>query len=219
MTKTIHTQETFQQLRKEYSDKPLWEHDTAAHPFDQFERWFQEACDAQLYEPNAMILSTVSPLGVPSSRAVLFKGIVEEGFSFYTRYSSAKGDDIKQNPSVSLLFYWPELHRQVRIQGKAAKLSAELSDRYFHSRPVGAQLGALASRQSALLSDRSILEDALKDLEGEFEGKVIPRPVEWGGYTVKPLQFEFWQGRRNRLHDRIVYELSRDSWEKKRLYP
>jgi pyridoxamine 5'-phosphate oxidase len=219
MSKTIDTPETFQQLRKEYSDKPLWERDTAANPFDQFERWFQEACDAQLYEPNAMILSTVSPQATPSSRAVLFKGIVEGGFSFYTRYTSAKGEDIKHNPSVSLLFYWPELHRQVRIQGRAAKLSPELSDQYFHSRPLGAQRGAVASRQSDLLPDRSVLEDALKDLEGKCDGKVIPRPVEWGGYAVKPYQFEFWQGRRNRLHDRIVYECSCDRWEKRRLYP
>jgi pyridoxamine 5'-phosphate oxidase len=220
MSKDISSPDTFRELRQEYSDKPLRESDVLEDPFKQFEDWFDQACTAGLYEPNAMVLSTVDSNGIPSSRVVLFKGLVKGAFSFYTHYTSKKGGDIAASPHVSLLFYWPEIHRQVRIQGTALAVEPRLSDDYFASRPRGAQVGAVASKQSEKLADRAVFETAIEELTKEYQETTVPRPSTWGGYGVTPSGFEFWQGRRGRLHDRIVYELQANGgWGTKRLYP
>ena len=188
-------------------------------PIIQFQRWFENVIDANLHEPNAMILATSTSVGRPSARTVLLKGYDERGFVFYTNYEGRKAAELEANPACALLFYWGELERQVRIEGHASRLSKEESDAYFASRPRGSRLGAWASEQSQTVEDRNVLEERLKALEVEYEGREIPRPPFWGGYRVEPDSIEFWQGRENRLHDRLVYRRAAQGWKLERLQP
>jgi pyridoxamine 5'-phosphate oxidase len=206
-------------IRKDYQLKSLAESEVAKNPFDQFSIWWEEAVQSAIVEVNAMALSTVSPEGRPSSRIVLLKGYSDEGFVFFTNYTSDKGKQIEHNQHVSLLFFWKELERQVRIEGVASQVAAEESDAYFDSRPVGSRLGAWASPQSQKIADREILDKELEKITAQFSEQQIPRPPHWGGYRVKPTRIEFWQGRSSRLHDRILYELVDENWQISRLAP
>jgi pyridoxamine 5'-phosphate oxidase len=206
-------------LRKEYTRAGLREADVDPDPLVQFRTWFEEAVRADLYEPNAMTLATATEDGRPSARTVLLKGYDERGFVFYTNYEGRKAGDLEANPACALLFYWGGLERQVRIEGRASRLSEEESDAYFASRPRGSRLGALASEQSCPVEDRSVLEERVRALEAEYEGRDIPRPRFWGGYRVEPEVVEFWQGRENRLHDRLVYRRAGYGWGIERLQP
>lgn len=206
-------------IRKDYQLKSLTEAEVAKNPFTQFSTWWDEAVGSAIDEVNAMALSTVSPEGMPSSRIVLLKGFDEQGFVFFTNYNSNKGKQIERQQFVSLLFFWKELERQVRIDGIASKVTADESDAYFHSRPVGSQLGAWASPQSQKITDRSVLEQALESVKTKYSENTIPRPAHWGGYRVKPSKIEFWQGRSSRLHDRILYERVHENWQISRLAP
>ena len=206
-------------LRKEYTGAGLDKADVDPDPLVQFHDWFEKVIDADLHEPNAMILATATAEGKPSARTVLLKGYDERGFVFYSNYEGRKAKEIDANPTCALLFYWGELERQVRIEGRASRLSGEESDAYFAGRPRGSRLGAWASEQSRPLEDRSILEERVRVLEAEYEGREIPRPPFWGGYRVEPDTIEFWQGRENRLHDRIVYHRSGRGWKIVRLQP
>lgn len=207
-------------LRKDYTLAGLLEKDLAKDPFRQFERWFQEAEAAKLNEPNAMVLATATPDGLPSSRVVLLKGLDGRGFTFFTNYESRKGRELVANPRASLTFPWVSMERQVTVEGRVVKISREESDAYFHSRPHGSQLGAWASPQSTIISDRKVLEDALKACEKKYAGQTVPLPPGWGGYRVIPDCVEFWQGRRNRLHDRLRYRRETDgAWTVERLAP
>ena len=208
-----------QGLRKEYRQASLNEAELQADPFLQFKYWFEQAISAQLPEPNAMILSTVSVSGAPSSRTVLLKELDSQGFVFFSNYASRKGREIAVNQQVCLLFYWAELERQVRIEGQIETISAADSDAYFASRPRGSQLGAWASSQSERLDSRETLEQTLQALEQEYADKAIPRPPHWGGYRVVPNAVEFWQGRPSRLHDRLLYQLEGQTWRVSRLSP
>jgi pyridoxamine 5'-phosphate oxidase len=205
-------------LRRDYRTSELLESSVDRNPFKQFHTWFDQALDAELPEPNAMCLSTVHE-GRPESRIVLLKGITDEGFMFFTNYNSAKGKDIEKNSHVALNFVWLELERQVRIDGVAIKTSEEENDKYFYSRPLGSQIGAIISEQSGLLASRSELERALEEAEKKYVSENPVRPSHWGGYIVKPDLIEFWQGRSNRLHDRLRYELQDKEWKISRLYP
>jgi pyridoxamine 5'-phosphate oxidase len=206
-------------LRREYTRAGLHEADMDADPIVQFNKWFEKVIEADLHEPNAMILATATPDGRPSARTVLLKGYDERGFVFYTNYEGRKASELEANPACALLFYWGELERQVRIEGRAVRLSGEESDAYFASRPRGSRLGAWASEQSRPVENRSILEERVKALEAEYEGREIPRPAFWGGYRVQPDSIEFWQGRENRLHDRLVYGRIGGGWKMQRLQP
>ncbi len=208
-------------LRKEYNLLGLLEKDILPNPLQQFHRWFQEALSSGLPEPNAMHISTVDANNRPSSRIVLLKELDEKGFLFYTNYHSKKGQDMEVNPYVSLTFFWVELERQVRIEGRAERVTQQESDDYFAIRPRGSQLGAWVSNQSEVLPNREILVDKLAAYEQKFEGMDIPRPPHWGGYRVLPHRVEFWQGRPNRLHDRLSYELDAEktTWAIERLSP
>ncbi len=207
-------------IREDYSKFTLDERDVLPNPIAQFQRWFDEALRAEVLEPNAMVLSTISDDGYPSSRVVLLKDIRPSGFSFFTNYHSKKGQSMLQRKQVSLLFFWPELQRQVRIEGWVEKLPSEDSDEYFASRPRGSRLGALASPQSQVIADRSVLETRLQEVEATFSGQeTIPRPAFWGGYQVSPMHIEFWQGRSSRLHDRIAYVFQEGAWLCQRLAP
>lgn len=206
-------------IRKDYQLKSLTEAEVAKNPFTQFSTWWDEAVGSAIDEVNAMALSTVSSEGRPSSRIVLLKGFDEQGFVFFTNYNSDKGRQIEQQQFVSLLFFWKELERQVRIEGKATKVAEEESDAYFNSRPVGSRLGAWASPQSQKITDRSVLEQALENITAEYRDKLVPRPSHWGGYRVMPTRIEFWQGRSSRLHDRILYEQVDGNWQISRLAP
>ena len=206
-------------LRKEYTKLYLKKEELNDNPFVQFSMWFEEAEKAKVMEVNAMTLSTVSEEGKPASRIVLLKGIEEDKFVFYTNYNSNKGKEMEQNPYVALNFFWPELERQVRVEGKIQKASAEQSDRYFHSRPTGSQLGAWASPQSKIIENREVMEARQKEYEEKFKGQQIPRPEHWGGYCVDADRMEFWQGRPSRLHDRFLYIKENNSWKIERLAP
>ncbi len=206
-------------LRKDYRLTTLNEEDVADHAIKQFTRWWNEAVASDIDEVNAMTLATVEPDGMPSARIVLLKNYDDRGFVFFTNYNSAKGKALAFHSKAALVFFWKELERQIRIQGNVEKTSDEESDEYFNSRPAGSRIGALSSPQSEVIENRRILEDNVeKYTAGMKEG--IARPEHWGGYRVKPVSIEFWQGRSNRLHDRIKYSLQADdSWKKVRLAP
>lgn len=210
---------TLAELRNDYARGSLDEKHVEADPIRQFQLWFQQALDAKVPEPNAMTLATVDEQGQPSARIVLVKGADERGFVFFTNYESRKGQDLAINPRASLLFYWIELERQVRIEGTVEKTSAEESDAYFASRPVGSRIGAWASEQSREIASRTMLEEREKAFAERF-GANPPRPPQWGGYRLVPARVEFWQGRPSRLHDRILYTRQADaSWRISRLSP
>jgi pyridoxamine 5'-phosphate oxidase len=210
-----------EKLRQEYVKASLDSADIDTNPIQQFQKWFGEAQQANIHEPNAMALATVSSDGRPSLRIVLLKGIENGNFLFYTNYHSKKGIQLIENPACALTFFWPELERQVRIEGVAERVSAEKSTDYFQSRPRGSQLGAWVSPQSSSIKDRSILEQRLAEMEKKFEGvDKLPKPQQWGGYAVMPHVIEFWQGRRSRLHDRIEFtRVDGASWKMVRLAP
>jgi pyridoxamine 5'-phosphate oxidase len=205
-------------IRKDYKQKSLVEEEAAADPFTQFATWWQEAVDSQIEEVNAMTLATVTPQGTPDARIVLLKGFDEKGFVFYTNYTSQKGREMAANPHVALVFFWKELERQVRVEGTIEIVSAQQSEEYYHSRPVLSQLGAWASRQSDIIPNRQVLEEAMEQYKQQF-GEQVPRPPHWGGYLVKPTAIEFWQGRRSRLHDRLKYVKKEEGWQMVRLAP
>jgi pyridoxamine 5'-phosphate oxidase len=206
-------------LRTEYAREGLLE--SAAHddPLIQFDQWFSQALAAGVLEPNAMTLATVDADGAPSARIVLLKGFDARGFVFFTNYDSRKGKELTTNPHAALVFFWPELERQVRIRGSVERVSAAETEAYFHSRPLGSQLGAWASPQSAVIASRQELEDRLAALEGEYRGAEVPVPPHWGGFRVAPRTIELWQGRPNRLHDRLLYTRDGDTWRRERLAP
>ena len=207
-------------LRQEYKKEQLTEDSVHTDPLLQFETWFKEAQEANVPEPNAFVLATASPLNVPSARVVLLKGVDKTGFVFYTNYNSDKSKDIAFNSHVGMCFLWHELERQVRVMGRATKVSREESESYFHSRPRESQLGAWASPQSDIISSREVLEYNLEKVTTQFEnGAVIPLPDHWGGYRIIPEEIEFWQGRPNRLHDRILYKNIDGRWKIERLAP
>jgi len=208
------------ELRKEYSLAGLTEKDLARDPFRQFEKWFQEAEAAKINEPNAMIVATAGRDGRPSARTMLLKGADGRGFVFFSNYDSRKGRELEANPWATILFSWIALERQVIAEGAVTKVPREESEAYFHSRPQASQLGAWASQQSAIISGRPVLEEAMKALEKKYAGREVPLPPNWGGYRLAPESIEFWQGRRNRLHDRLRYRrASSGDWTVDRLSP
>ncbi len=213
------TMKDLSDYRKSYEKSELLETNIPEDPINLFNRWFHETEGfGGVEEVNAMTIATIGLDGFPKSRVVLLKKFNEEGFIFFTNYNSEKGQAIENNPNVCLSFFWTSLERQVIIKGTAEKTSNVVSDNYFASRPDGSKLGAIVSDQSRVISSRTILEQSLKELEKFYEGKEIPRPSHWGGYLVKPLEVEFWQGRSNRLHDRIRYQLQEDfNWKIERV--
>ena len=207
-------------IRKEYRLETLDESQVSSDPIEQFGFWWNEALKSEIDEVNAMTLATANADAVPAARIVLLKGFDRKGFVFFTNYESNKAADLDMNPRASLVFFWKELERQIRISGTVEKVSEEESDHYFSSRPKGSRIGAWASPQSSVISSREIIEEKVAALQQSFEGKDIPRPLHWGGYRVIPIQIEFWQGRSSRLHDRIQYTLQDNgSWKIVRLAP
>jgi len=206
-------------IRKEYALKQLDESEVIQNPFDQFGLWLDDAILSRVSEPNAMVLSTTTSDGRPSARVVLLKGFDENGFSFFTSYISRKASQLEQNPFAALVFFWPELERQIRIEGMVKKVSKQESDDYFNSRPEGSKIGAWTSPQSQTIPNRIFLESLKVDIENSLSGKTIDRPENWGGYRLTPYLIEFWQGRPNRLHDRIQYRKTENSWIIERLAP
>ena len=213
--------ENLHDKRKIYEKSQLLENQIKENPMEQFRNWFLEANEnPDVSEANAMAISTLENDGCPRTRMVLLKAYTWEGFIFYTNYESRKGKAIESNHKACLHFFWPTLERQIIIKADLERLPENLSDGYFQSRPKGSQLGAVVSPQSQVIPDRDYLENKLKDLEKKFENKEVPRPENWGGYLAKPYEIEFWQGRPNRLHDRIIYELQEDyHWKISRLAP
>jgi pyridoxamine 5'-phosphate oxidase len=207
-------------IRKDYKLQSLLESAVATNPIEQFTRWWDEAIKSNIDEVNAMTLATASANGIPSARIVLLKGYDQNGFVFFTNYSSSKGRQLDENPHAALVFFWKELERQVRIEGIIEKIAANDSDEYFHSRPVGSQIGAWASPQSTVIANREVIEQRVNNYQQQFSSGPIPRPEHWGGYLLKPHSLEFWQGRSSRLHDRILYTfLPNNSWQITRLAP
>ncbi len=206
-------------LRREYSIKPLHRTDLVANPFAQFDIWFNEALQVEAMDPNAMSIATVAANGQPSIRTVLLKYYGEDGFVFYTNLGSRKAHEIGQNENVALLFYWHELHRQIKIKGCAERISTADNVRYFMRRPRDSQIGAWVSKQSSIISSRSILENKFEEMKQKFASGEIPLPSFWGGYRIVPSSIEFWQGRENRLHDRFMYTATESEWDIKRLAP
>jgi pyridoxamine 5'-phosphate oxidase len=207
-------------IRKDYKLQTLSEKDVVKDPFGQFDKWWQEAIHAGIDEPNAMTLATASADGMPDARIVLLKAFDPQGFTFFTNYNSAKGIQLLENPRASLVFFWKELERQVRISGLITLASEKVSDDYFNSRPEGSRIGAWASPQSESIESREWLEENEKKYQEEWTDRKITRPPHWGGYLLKPVRIEFWQGRPSRLHDRLLYTLQNNgSWKIERLAP
>lgn len=207
-------------IRKNYSQKTLSESDSEKNPIQQFSKWWAEALASEIAEVNAMTLATASQDAVPSARIVLLKDFSEAGFVFFTNYESYKGQQLAENPKACLVFFWKELERQVRITGLIVKLSVEANDAYFYSRPAGSQIGAIASPQSQVIENREWLDNHYEKLEKELQGQKLQRPEHWGGYIVKPVIVEFWQGRPSRLHDRLQFTLDDNGkWKIERLAP
>lgn len=206
-------------LRREYTRDGLSEAAANPDPVEQFRLWFDEALEAGLHEPNAMTLATATPDGRPSARIVLLKGFDDRGFVFYTNYEGRKASELETNPFCALVFYWGELERQVRVEGRAERVPAVESDAYYASRPRGSRLGAWVSEQSRPAKSREELEERLREMKKDYEGREIPRPPFWGGYRVAPESLEFWQGRENRLHDRLLYRRNLEGWSIERLQP
>lgn len=206
-------------IRTEYKYAELTENSIDKNPLLQFEHWLNDAISAKVNEPTAMSVVTFGIDGFPDSRMVLLKDYNENGFTFFTNYNSNKGKAMKKKPAVGLHFFWPELERQIRISGFAEKTSEEISDRYFSSRPVLSQIAAVVSNQSSKIPSRDFLQNQFDNLKNEITGENLKRPANWGGFVVKPVKFEFWQGRENRLHDRILYENENGSWIISRLAP
>lgn len=205
-------------LRREYMRASLDEQDTDLDPIRQFERWFHEALQADVPEANAMSVATVGADGRPSSRILLLKDVRADGFTWFTNYESRKGQELAAHPFAALLFFWSELERQVRIEGRVERVPAADSDAYFHSRPLGSRIGAIASAQSRVIDNRQILERQFLHTEQQY-GENPSRPDHWGGYRLVPDRIEFWQGRSSRLHDRILYTLHEGAWQRQRLQP
>jgi pyridoxamine 5'-phosphate oxidase len=206
-------------LRREYALARLDEKDVSRDPIAEFARWFAEAQAAEVEEPNAMVLATATPDGTPSARVVLLKGFDQRGFAFFTDYRSRKGAELEANPRAALVLHWSELERQVRITGDVTRTSAEESEAYYRSRPLGSRLGAWVSHQSQAIPSRDVLEGGLREVERRFAGGDVPLPPYWGGYRVRPGAIEFWQGRENRLHDRVRYVREGETWRIERLAP
>ena len=206
-------------LRLNYNKSMIDFKNLTENPFQYFRNWFADALKSNKSEANACVLSTISSDNCPTSRVVLLKDVSDNGFTFFTNYESGKAKDINANPNVALNFYWPELERQVRITGLAKKIAINDSDTYFKSRPRDSQMGAWLSDQSKIIDFNYNFMDALNFLESKFKGKEVERPLHWGGYCISPIRVEFWQGRPSRLHDRVVYEINGNKWNKKRLAP
>ena len=206
-------------LRRDYALSSLTEDDVDANPIRQFERWFSDATAAEVPEPNAMTLATATRDGVPSARIVLLKGVDEHGFVFYTDYRSRKGVELTENPLAALTFLWKEIERQVRITGAVARVSSAESEAYFQTRPAGSRLGAWASTQSSVIASRAQLEERLQEVSERYPDGNVPLPSHWGGFRVEPDEIEFWQGRPNRLHDRLRYTRAQSGWTIVRLSP
>jgi pyridoxamine 5'-phosphate oxidase len=206
-------------LRRDYASRALTEAEAQDDPIQQFSLWFGEALKAELLDTNAMTLATASRNGVPAARIVLLKGFDEAGFVFFTNYESAKARDLDDNPRACLLMFWAVLERQIRITGRVSKTSAEESEKYFQSRPFESQIGAWASAQSQQVTERAVLESRYAELAAKYAGIPVPLPPFWGGYRVAPESIEFWQGRKSRLHDRLLYVLRDGRWERSRLSP
>ena len=207
------------EIRRDFSGKPLTEESVNQNPIEQYGVWFEEAVNAQLLDPYAMSITTVSSEGQPSTRIVYMRGIKDEGFVFYTNYNSAKGKDLEANNKVALNFFWGELERQIRVEGLVEKVSDAISDAYFAKRPRESQIGAWASSQSEEITDRKQLEEQVAFYTEKFKEGDVPRPAHWGGYIVKPTKVEFWQGRASRLHDRIIYTKKDNNWSLSRVSP
>jgi len=210
---------SYQEIRTEYLHGKLDEKSVSGDPFVQFEKWMQEAVESKVPHPTSVILATTGKDQQPSARVVLLKDVNEKGFVFFTNYKSHKGQQLAENPKAGLTFFWMELERQVRIEGKVEKVSAAVSDEYFHSRPFESRLSAAVSPQSAVASNRRELESAKEKLRLQHPDEKVPRPENWGGYLLVPHHFEFWQGRESRLHDRIAFNKNGEKWEIRRLAP
>ncbi len=206
-------------LRVDYSLKVFDESQVLDNPILQFKLWMQEAIEAEANEPNAMTIATIKPDGTPSARVVLLKGITETGFTFFTNYDSHKGQQLTGNPNIAVVFCWLELQRQVRIEGTVTKLSDTENDAYFYSRPIGSQIGAIASPQSQIIPNRMVLEQNFETVKNNLPNQKLQRPENWGGFFIEPNLIEFWQGRSSRLHDRFEFKKTANSWKRNRLAP
>ena len=206
-------------LRRDYARATLSEREVAADPVEQFGRWFDQAIAAQVLEPNAMTLATATADGSPSARVVLLKGVSAQGFVFFTDFRSRKATELAANPRAALVFYWGELERQVRVTGRAGRISAEESEAYYRTRPLASRLGAWASVQSSVLASRDVLEEQLREVTARYAGGDPPLPPHWGGFRLAHEEVEFWQGRRSRLHDRVRYRREGSAWVTERMSP
>lgn len=205
--------------RVDYGQQPLLETDSLADPIAQFHLWLQQASESQVYQPNAMVLSTIDSDQLPSSRTVLLRGLDDDGLEFFTDYGSEKGRALLANPAVSVVFPWYTIHRQIIVRGIAQPTDTAVSDAYFASRPRGSQIAAVASDQSRPIASREVLEQKVRDLEALYRDGDVSRPVTWGGFRIRPSRIEFWQGRSSRLHDRLRFTLVDGSWQRERLQP
>jgi len=215
----MQSRKSIQNLRREYKLNKLSEESVHKNPHKQLDKWFKDILKLNLLVPNAMILSTANVKAKPSARVVLLKELSEKGLTFFTNYKSVKSKNLSKNSASSLLFFWAELERQVRIEGKIKKISKTESQKYFNTRPIESRLAAWASEQSSVIPDRDYLEKRFQKFEEQFKGKKIPMPRDWGGFILVPNYFEFWQGRENRLHDRICYKMQKGKWKIFRLAP